>query len=162
MWMGICSAHRRWCPPLFPDDIQRLKRLFEEAAAPSPQPTPGPARQRQRWESLGLPPAVWTDSMNQLYLSPLTPTLTVVTELFPESVSFFTVAVEITLCFLHIKISSEAPAACFLHIIFRVLHMLALAFLTIYSFSSPVLHIHCVYMFVHKLLPHCFHWKLYK
>lgn len=47
MWMGICSAHRRWRPPLFPDDIQRLKRLFEEAAAPSPQPTPAPARQQQ-------------------------------------------------------------------------------------------------------------------
>ncbi|XP_069677566.1 uncharacterized protein RhoGAP19D isoform X4 [Periplaneta americana] len=42
------SAHRRWRPPLFPDDIQRLKRLFEEAAAPSPQPTAAPARQRQR------------------------------------------------------------------------------------------------------------------
>jgi hypothetical protein len=47
MWMGICSAYRRWRPPLFPDDIQRLKRLFEEAAPPSPQPIRAPARQRQ-------------------------------------------------------------------------------------------------------------------
>jgi len=67
--MGISSANRRWRPPLFPDDIQRLKQIFEEAAASSQRPTPAHARQRQRWESLGLPPAVcsqtrWTDHIS--------------------------------------------------------------------------------------------------
>ncbi|PSN52317.1 hypothetical protein C0J52_08535 [Blattella germanica] len=53
------SAHRRWRPPLFPDDIQRLKRLFEEAAAPSPQASPTPG-QRQRSASAAQPSIVET------------------------------------------------------------------------------------------------------
>ncbi|GLH06611.1 Uncharacterized protein GBIM_12092 [Gryllus bimaculatus] len=40
-------SSRKWRPPLFPEDIQRLKRIFEEMSSGSSSPRP-PARRAAR------------------------------------------------------------------------------------------------------------------
>lgn len=32
-YLFLLSVHRKWRPPVFPGDIQQLRKLFEEAAA---------------------------------------------------------------------------------------------------------------------------------